>query len=437
MKNKADFILGEFPPVSARQWKDKIHFDLKGEDYNSLITKTLEGIDIKPFYHSDTYRSLDFTLEPKDFLAVEKLSSVPDKETLEGIFRRDADRVRVKIKKREDLSLLPQIHKERIYADMDFLPDGSTEFQDPVPLFNPLNRLVRTGNWYVNEKSDMDATALFLEKYPEGKIEIDAGIFREAGANIVQEIAYALAEMSGLIERFGAGSVNRIRFKTAIGYHYFFEIAKFKAWRYLFQLITDNDGNRVTIFAEPLLRNKTLLDPYVNMLRAGMEVTAAALGGADEIAGLPYDFVYNPANEEARRLATNQLLLLREEAGFRGVNRFVEGTYYIEEIAFRLAEKALDLWKQIEKGGGFLKQLYKGNIQRKIDENARKEQALFDEGKLILTGTNKFRNPAEKLPEIRRLLRLRKKTRKTLIRPVVAKRLSEKVESAFLKSVST
>ncbi len=39
--------------------------------------------------------------------------------------------------------------------------------------------------------------------------------------------------------------------------------------------------------------------------------------------------------------------------------------------------------KQIENGGGFVRQLYDGVIQRKIRETAAKEQKMFDEGKLV------------------------------------------------------
>jgi len=44
-------LFQDFEEVSAKQWKQKIQADLKGADYNEkLVTKTLHGIDIKPFY---------------------------------------------------------------------------------------------------------------------------------------------------------------------------------------------------------------------------------------------------------------------------------------------------------------------------------------------------------------------------------------------------
>ena len=50
-KNK---LFQDFDPVSAKAFKQKIQFDLKGASYNdTLIWHSNEGIDVKPFYHSD------------------------------------------------------------------------------------------------------------------------------------------------------------------------------------------------------------------------------------------------------------------------------------------------------------------------------------------------------------------------------------------------
>ena len=52
-------LFSEFQPVSSKQWKQKIQFDLKGADYNeTLVWKTNEDILIKPFYHLDDFDNL-------------------------------------------------------------------------------------------------------------------------------------------------------------------------------------------------------------------------------------------------------------------------------------------------------------------------------------------------------------------------------------------
>ncbi len=156
---------------------------------------------------------------------------------------------------------------------------------------------------------------------------------------------------------------------------------------------------------------------------------SAILGGANTICNLPYDALYHNANEFGDRISRNQLLVLKQESYFDKVNNPADGSYYIESLTAQLAEKALKLFKNIEANGGFLKQLKEGTIQRKIKESAAKEQADFDTGELTLLGTNKHPNLADKMKndlEISPFLKIEK--RKTLIQPIIQKRLSEKLE---------
>ena len=84
--------------------------------------------------------------------------------------------------------------------------------------------------------------------------------------------------------------------------------------------------------------------------------------------------------------------------------------------------------------GGFLNQLKEGTIQRKIKESAAKEQQQFDEGKEILLGSNKHPNPNDKMKQELELYPFVKiNQRKTLIEPIIEKRLAEKLEQERLK----
>jgi methylmalonyl-CoA mutase len=433
MKNNK-FLFEEFPPVTEKEWKQKIQFDLKGEDYSTLITKTLEGIDIKPFYHKDSFVRLPYTFRPETFKILHQYDFIPRPDDIAFSFKQAVDKVRITAFERPDEDLLEEKKNDwdiRFYDENFFeqLKEKQTAF-----IFNPVARLLRTGNWYQNERNDFYALEK-LSNNPQWHIEIDASVTQNAGANIVQQLAYALAEGNLYVEHFGKEILPKIRFKFAVGYHYFFETAKFKAFRYLWKIISEHE-NEPVIYALPSLRNKTLFDPYVNMLRTGMEMMAAVLGGADEIANLPYNYIYKKFDPNAMRLASNQLVLLKEEAKFNRMLNTPEGSYYLEEIAYRLAEKALDVFKQIENGGGLLKQLYEGQIQRKIEENAAKEQQLFDEGKLILTGTNKYINTGEKLPGYdKNPFMPRADGAMTLIKKIIPVRLAEKTERERIKNL--
>ena len=106
-----------------------------------------------------------------------------------------------------------------------------------------------------------------------------------------------------------------------------------------------------------------------------------------------------------------------------------EGSYYVENLTVQLAEKALELFKEIEASGGFLKMLHQGTIQKKIKQSAEKEQALFDNGELVLVGSNKYANANDRMKDsIERAPFPKKRARKTLIEPIVPKRLASGME---------
>ena len=193
--------------------------------------------------------------------------------------------------------------------------------------------------------------------------------------------------------------------------------------------------SQVEIFVQPSMRNKTIFDYNVNMLRTTSECMSAILGGASTIANISYDAVYHKSNEFGERISRNQLLILKEEAGFNQGQYFAEGSYYIEAMSNQLAAKGLTLFQQLENKGGFLKLLKAGVIQQKISEKARKEQAKFDAQELRLLGTNLHANASNKmLADIELYPFVKKRNIKTLLIPITRNRLSETYEKERLEN---
>ena len=127
-------------------------------------------------------------------------------------------------------------------------------------------------------------------------------------------------------------------------------------------------------------------------------------------------------------------MILQEESYFKDAAQFAEGSYYIETLTKQIAEKALVIFKGIEKSDGFLKQLHEGTIQRKIEESAQKEQAQFDNREEVLLGTNKHPNQNDSMKDDLELYPFVKiKPRKTEIKPIIPKRLAESLEQERLE----
>ncbi len=113
--------------------------------------------------------------------------------------------------------------------------------------------------------------------------------------------------------------------------------------------------------------NKTLYDPYVNMLRTQTEAMAAVMGGADAITVEPFDVIFREPDNFSERIARNQQLLLMEESHMDKVADPGAGSYYIEELTSLIAREAWKLFLETENEGGFLTAMHKGVIQNKIN----------------------------------------------------------------------
>jgi Methylmalonyl-CoA mutase, N-terminal domain/subunit len=302
---------------------------------------------------------------------------------------------------------------------------------------DPIGNFAETGNWFKNFKTDTNLLQNSSKTVPN-IICITADLYQNAGANIPQQLAYTLAHANEYLEILGTEYYKNIHFKFAVGSNYFFEIAKLKAFRVLWQTLLKghaiNNTRPAHIFATPSLRNKTIYDYNVNLLRTTTECMSAVLGTADTVANINYDAVYANNSDFAERISKNQLLTLKHEAHFNNAKQVADGSYYIDAITTQLAEKSLDIFKLIEKGGGFIKQLKEGVIQRKIKESHTLELQQFNSNSLHLLGTNLQLHKEDAMANNLQFNPFpKKKSHKTIIAPITRQRIAANMEAKRLK----
>nr|WP_239000314.1 methylmalonyl-CoA mutase subunit beta [Hyunsoonleella ulvae] len=439
-----------------KQWKQKIQFDLKGADYNdTLVWTTNEGIQVKPFYHSEDVANLpqNITSSTAKFKICETIK-VDNAKTANQLacsaISKGAESIKFVLTHEniEVNTLLANINLDEIpiHIALQFLNTDIVELftasgsKAGIFVHNDIiGNLAESGNWYVNLKEDFLNFKNGLNH--SNTISINGLLYQNAGANMVQQLAYTLAHLNEYLNYIENSTLNEtskynVVFNVALGSNYFFEIAKLRALRLLFNTISKvyTQDYSCSIFATPSKRNKVIYDYNTNMLRTTTECMSAILGGADTISNLPYDALFHKNNAFGSRIARNQLLILKYESYFDVVDNLTDGSYYIETITQQLAEKALILFKDIEANGGFLKQLKSGTIQRKIKESATKEQQQFDAGSVVILGSNKYPNLNDTMKddiEVSPFLKIKK--RKTLITPIIKKRLTENLEQERLK----
>ena len=457
-----ELLFSEFEPTTAKGWKQKIQYDLKGADYNAtLVGDTLEGIAIKPFYTLEDIKGLprfQFSRDHKWNIGQKIYCNNLDraKKKALDVLNRGASALVFEIPDPTInwMALLQEIDVKTIpiYFDFAFLEKntiqklldyiGNTKVQFFLN-FDTLGNFARSGYWYESQEHDQQIVKeiLGITNVREGVIPlcVDMSLYQNAGAHSVQQLAYGLAHANEYLNHYHSDFTREtpMIFKVAVGGNYFFEIAKLRALRWLWSTLAKEYKlpSDCHILAFPSKRNKTLYDYNVNILRTTSECMAAVLGGADTICNLPYDALYHKENEFGERIARNQLLLLREESYFDEAITAAEGCYYVEALTYQLADKALELFKNIEAAGGFLSALKKGNIQKKIKESATREQELFDGGQLMLLGSNAYQNPEDRMKndlELDPFVTINK--RKTEIAPIIERRLTEVMEQKRLEN---
>ncbi len=448
-------LFNDFEKITSKQWKNQIQFELKGADYNdTLVWESLEGIKVKPFYHNDedavtnavSTKNTQFSIIQEIYVFDTEKSITKANEVL----NRGAESIRFIIPTVEIdvVNIINSIQKQpkAVYLQLLFLDadiiaqineEAAKQSFEIFVLIDPIHQLGFDGNFYKDGNSDF-ATLNEINKKANNInwLTVNATTYQNAGANIIQQVAYTLAHANEYLNRIENFDKN-ITVEVAVGGNYFFEIAKIRAIRLTLNALAEAYSSNITfhIIAKPTRRNKTIYDYNVNMLRTTTECMSAVLGGADAVENLAYDAVFHKTNEFGERISRNQLLILKEESYFDKVNNPADGTYYIENLTNQLAEKGLELFKDIEKNGGLISQLIEGTIQRKISESEAKEQTLFNEGKEVLLGTNKYPNAQDQMKNDLELYPFVKQNpRKTLITPIIEKRLAETLEQERLAS---
>ncbi|MDT1061122.1 methylmalonyl-CoA mutase [Paracoccus sp. CPCC 101403] len=234
-------------------------------------------------------------------------------------------------------------------------------------------------------------------------ISISGYHMQEAGANLVQELAYTLADgreyvraalKTGMdVDQFAG----RLSFFFAIGMNFFMEVAKLRAARLLWTRIMKEFDPKKT--GSLMLRTHCQTsgvslqeqDPYNNVVRTAYEAMAAALGGTQSLHTNALDEAIALPTEFSARIARNTQLILQEETGITNVIDPLAGSYYVESLTAELADKAWALIEEVEAMGGMTKAVASGMPKLRIEETAARRQAQIDRGDEVIVGVNKYR----------------------------------------------
>ncbi|MBS0565652.1 MAG: methylmalonyl-CoA mutase [Proteobacteria bacterium] len=256
----------------------------------------------------------------------------------------------------------------------------------------------------------IEYTAKEMPKF--NSISISGYHMQEAGANLVQELGYTLADGREYVRTAIARGMDvdefagRLSFFFAIGMNFFMEAAKLRAARMLWHRIMVEFGAKKP--ASLMLRTHCQTsgvslqekDPYNNVVRTAYEAMAAVLGGTQSLHTNALDEAMALPTEFSARIARNTQLILQEETGITRVVDPLAGSYYVESLTAGLAEEAWKLIEEVEALGGMTRAVASGMPKMRIEESAARRQAMIDRGEEVVVGVNKYRPTREDAVEI-------------------------------------
>lgn len=272
----------------------------------------------------------------------------------------------------------------------------------------PFGELLRTGSLPAALEQLYDEMAVltfWALRHAPGlqTLAVHGDLFNNAGGNAVQELAFAVAAGVEYLREMLSRNLAiddvapRVRFRFALGSNFFMEIAKLRAARMVWSQIVREFGGReeaqkMRIHARTSIWNKTLYDPYVNMLRATTEALSGIVGGCESLHVGTFDEAAGMPDEFSRRIARNTQIILQEESHLDRVIDPAGGSWYVETLTRQVAEKAWKLFQEVEAQGGMFRALESGFPQAQIAEIAQKRAENIARRKDKFIGTNIYPN---------------------------------------------
>ncbi|MRT92184.1 methylmalonyl-CoA mutase family protein [Ancylomarina sp. 16SWW S1-10-2] len=448
-------LFSDFAPQTTQQWMDRIAKDLKGADFDrKLVWRTNEGFNVQPFYREENLVGKEYMdTYPGDFpyvrgnkkdnnnwlvrqdIIVEDVK-VANAKALE-ILNKGVDSVGFilnwkDLSKAELTTLLEgifldcvEVNFEKSHGSIELIKNLQAIATERGIALDKLNGGISidinsgfstVGNFCGTEESAykfMKEAVEASKALPNYKvIAVTGSLFNNSGSSIVEELGFSLASGAEYLGKMIEAGLSvddvapKMRFNFATSSKYFMEIAKLRAGRMLWANIVKAFGAsneavcKMFVHGETSNWNKSVYDPYVNMLRTQTETMSAVLGGLDSFTVNSFNSSFAAATDFSERIARNQQLLLKEESHFGEIADPAAGSYYIEALTESIADEAWKLFLAVEDKGGYLAAFKAGFVQDTIKATAQKRDVAIASRKENFLGTNQFPNFGEVLEAI-------------------------------------
>ena len=403
-------------------WLKAAARSLKGADLGSLVTRTVEGVEIQPLYDAAPAAERLRTVvgwdiracvrasapEAANALAHEALGGGATSLLLQGGFASAADVAGALdgvVLEAAPVALDAGFGGPQAAAWLGEAAKGSPSALLALHL-DPLGAFAQAGQSpgpiEAHLHSAAKVGAALAGAYPEASLFLASGrVAHEAGGSPAQELgvmAAATVTYARAATDAGLGmdaALSKIVLGLSVDQQLLVSVAKIRAARRIWARIVGACGARAQARIEVRSSDRmlTAADPWTNLLRLTAAGMAGALGGADAmVLGTFTDALGEPA-ERARRLARNTQLILAEEAHLSRPSDAMAGAWAIESLTDQLARQGWNCFQAIERQGGLLVMLTSGLLAAEVAAVGAAREAAVSEAEMPILGVNRFVDP--------------------------------------------
>lgn len=413
---------GEFNLPSRSEWEAKILSDLNIDSLEKLQSKSYEDIIIDPIYTNENRSS-----RSSDIHEIIKVAKEGGNQWISGqvLFNKSLHELEEVLNTQKDFDVKATLFSNGAsfnyyhlpFLSKDDLKQTIKDYSDPIVFdFQELNVLYM--DW-INPDHPSEFTFVFdaFSLYEQSKdkelfnfqlkalstclekknyrIAITTQSFSKYGITSIQELAYTISQLVEVVEalkdKFNVSDIfNKIDILMPIDSNYFFQIAKFRALRYLWQSILESydlKNIKCRLFGISSSWNKSLYDSETNLLRLSTEAMAASIASADMVFLAAYDF-HNQNSKAALRYSAHINNLLKHESYLKDVVDASYGSYYIEAITEEMIEKSYQKFLRIEEDKGFIAYIESNKLSDEIRSINTIKKHDINSTKLKILGTN-------------------------------------------------
>ena len=419
-------LFSDFPKVSKLEWEEKLTKELKGADFNSSLRRNdeIEELEYATYAHTSDQTSTIEIPGEAPFLRGNK--SVNNDWKIASLVlvedEKEANKKALDLLMSGTTALVFQFKKENAnlstlfdqigfeFIQTQFTVTSFQQFEELTSYFKGKENcsVLYRVDFHLNDQFSTEFSK-FASLSKELNVRfcfVDGFSIQQTGATIIQELAIALANGNEyLIRLINEGysvdeAASSIHFSIGVGSNYFCEIAKVRAFRKLWNSIVEvykpsnHSVSKAIITAEIGFINKSLKDPYTNLLRQTTEAMSVISAGVESVLVHPYDAKsVKGISELSARMATNISLILKDESYFDKVIDPIGGSYSIEQLTEQIAQKTWVKFQEIDALGGILTSEAKSKLAAEIKAKVVLKLEKIKSGKQMLIGVNKYPNP--------------------------------------------